>query len=176
MERFIVAWSHPPAHLRQTQTHRHTHTYLNYLRCIHSSRLLNNNVFRHNMHPVHGVKICVVSHRQDICKIWLLKFRFGSAVYWKQNEICLALRHLPGLSPWAWGRPSATQWPPWRCLPAAAWLREGGGRCGSHCLTPLSLLLEVAHPNLEDKSEKEERIGEGGMEGKWQKMGHVRNS
>lgn len=113
---------------------------------------------------------------KTFARLCLLKFRFGSAVYWKQNEICLALRHLPGLSPWAWGRPSATQWPPWQCLPAAAWLREGDGWCGSHCLTPLSLLLEVAHPNLEDKSEKEERIGEGGMEGKWQKMGHVRNS
>lgn len=34
------------------------------------------------------------------------------------------------------------------------------GGCGSRCLTPLSLLLEVAHPNLQDKSEERGAGGE----------------
>ena len=38
-------------------------------------------------------------------------------------------------------------------------VRGGGGVwCGSCCLTPLSLRLEEAHPNLQDKSEEKERM------------------
>ena len=64
----------PPADTHNAHTHTHTHTNLNYFRCIHSSRLLNNSVFRHNMHPVQGVKICTA-----FAKLCLLQFRFGNA-------------------------------------------------------------------------------------------------
>jgi len=42
--------------------------------------------------------------------------------YTVQGDIVIN-RNWPDQSPWVWGRPPATRWPPSRCLLGVAWLR-----------------------------------------------------
>lgn len=67
-------------------------------------------------------------HLQFHCHRHGLGIRGFKGHHWLEGRYLSS--HLPGLFPWAWGMPPATQWPPWRCLPAAAWLPGVGGRSG----------------------------------------------
>ena len=85
---------------------------------------------------------------------------FARSLCWTQktvmhgHHIWCVFRHLPGLSPWAWGKPPATQWPPWRCLPVAAWLfgvSFAASHLGHHCWR---WLIQTYRAGVSDKRNK----------------------
>lgn len=87
-------------------------------------------------------------------------------------EFCVfVLRHLPGLSPSAWGKPWATRWPPWRCLPGAAWLRSVDGRLLPH--TSVTATAGSSSKPTRGERREERGRGGGGREDRERKMGHI---
>lgn len=108
MQRCIMPWSQPPPHL---QTHTYAQTFE--LLPIYTQQQITVQCYIQTKHALcsqtkHSLCICLTLISVDL-KWWCF----------------FVLRHLPDLSPWAWGKPPATQWPPWQCLPAAAWLPGG---------------------------------------------------
>lgn len=111
----------PPAADRQTSALFHY---------IHSNGLPCNNVFIQNMHCDYGFNICeaILTETRLFFSLVVPDLKAHWCLLVIRQRHLSPLWHIPGLSPWAWGMPPATQWPPWQYLPAAAWLPGVGGR------------------------------------------------